>query len=180
MKRRAALAILLMAGLAACSGAPAPKAVATTVPVGAVTVTMAENASYGLMRQTQDPELAGAFASQLDKALEATILTPGSANTAEVVVEAITVQHGVSRTLAAAESRVSGTVILRDGAGQEIARVDDVSFANAAARNGSTVNGIPIGALISMASNAKGASAEDQVERLAKGFAGQVALLVRR
>lgn len=174
MLRRTVLLAMMMAGLSACMSSE-PAAKVTPIPVGRVSVSLAENASYGLLQATQDPALTKSFSAQLGAALNADAVTRGAANTAEVVVSRVTIQSGASRTVAAAESRVTGDVIVRDGSGKTLRRIDDVSFANKAARNTSTINGLPIGALISMANNAQNASPEKQISLLAQGFSKVIA-----
>ncbi len=157
-------------GATTASIAPVP-----LLGIDSVDVQIAENASYGLLQATQDAGLAQSFASTLEQELRQDLVTGGSGNTATVVVEAITIQSGVSRTVAAAESAVRGDVRVTDGAGREVARFEDVDFANKAGANQSTFNGIPIGALLSMARNSRDATPEQQIATLADGYSKTIA-----
>ena len=179
MKQLQVLALLGATVLGACA-APTPVTQAQFVGIDDVSVTISDDASYGLVQATQDPEYVQRFERAFIADIQSAIVTGGSGNTAEISVERMTVQSGPGRVVAAAESQVSGDVTVSRADGSIVATFDNVTFTNAASRNQSTLNGIPVGALLSMASNAAGSSADEQISALSVGFAAEVAAKLGR
>lgn len=187
MSRRAALSLGLAFTLGACAAAPAKEPGASLVSrgysVSSIELKVADHAyaDSGLMRQ--NPELVQQLETRVSSELKQKASTiKGGAKPAKVKVEVtgLRVANDTSRSILGADTYMTGNVTVSDNKGNLLAQKAGVNFTDAGAKNGSTVNGIPVGFLISTAVNATGASDEKRIARLSTGFTNEVVAWLSR
>jgi len=185
--RRAIVSFGLVLAISACTSEPSEVPGASLVSrgysVSAVELNMSENAfpKKGMFRQ--NPELVDRLNTDLKARLNAEAKEvrggdkPAKVN---VTIRNVVVANDTSRTLLGADTYVEGDVAVTEPAGDVLANIQGLRFTDAGVKNGSTINGVPVGFLISAAANAPGASDEQRIARLSAGFTNDVVTWLSR
>ncbi|PWE29383.1 hypothetical protein DDZ14_17120 [Maritimibacter sp. 55A14] len=187
LNRRSAIAFGLIFALGACASAPATKDAGAAIvsrgySVDTMSLSVAEGASVGGLFK-QDPGVVNQLVSRVGGELRQKAGNvrggPKKANVS-VSLTRISVASAASRSLIGMDTQLNGDVVVTDAAGNVLARKSNVEFVDKGAKNTSTFNGIPVGALLSTVANAGGASNEQRLERLSTGFTNEVVAWLSR
>ena len=172
------LACLALAPLSACqtTADPATVAAVETYYAGEVDIQQAAGFSAGLASIGNEPaeELAARFADEAKARIAADLpryMKGDKPARVQILLERASIASGAGRVLLASDSYVDALVSIVDTQTGATVAARRIRAADIGAKNSSSINGIPIGGLISVAVNASNSTTDRRMKLIVDAFA---------